>query len=78
MAKHTAEPRLRQEQLTEQVNKNHAEPANKINELSTALKIQDARTALARVTPVKGESCASRIHPLMSGIAGGLGGGGTR
>ncbi|MBB5808870.1 vacuolar-type H+-ATPase subunit E/Vma4 [Saccharothrix ecbatanensis] len=73
MAKHAAELRLRQEQLAEQLSKNHAELTNKVNELSTALKVQDARTALAKMTPVKGESYASQIHPLMSGIAGGLG-----
>jgi hypothetical protein len=46
---------------------------NKVQELSTALKIQDAKTSLANVTPIKGASYEGEIHILMLDIAGGLG-----
>jgi hypothetical protein len=40
---------------------------------STALKIQEAKVTLARVTPIKGESLEGQIHTLMLSIASGLG-----
>jgi hypothetical protein len=73
MARHAAALSARQEQLTQQLNKNHAELASKVDQLSTALKVQEARTTLAKVTPIKGDSYARQIHTLMLGIAGGLG-----
>ena len=73
MAKHMAALGARQEQLTQQLNKNHAELASKVDQLSTALKVQEAKTALATVTPIKGDSYARQIHTLMFGIAGGIG-----
>jgi hypothetical protein len=73
MAKHTAELSARQAQLTQQLNKNHAELASKVDELSIALKVQEAKTTLAKVTPIKGASYAGQVHTLMLGIAGGLG-----
>lgn len=73
MAKHAAELNVRQEQLTQQLNKNHAELASKVDELSTALKVQEAKTTLAKVTPIKGDSYAGQIHTAMFSIAGGLG-----
>lgn len=41
--------------------------------MSTAFKVQEARTTLAKVTPIKGDSYANRIHTLLFGIAKGLG-----
>ena len=73
MAKHAAELRASQEQLTAQLDKNHTELAEKVQELSTALKIQDAKASLANVTPIKGASYEGEIHTLMLDIAGGLG-----
>ena len=73
MAKHMAALGARQEQLTQQLSKNHAELASKVDQLSTALKVQEAKTALATVTPIKGDSYARQIHTLMLGIAAGLG-----
>ena len=73
MAKHAAELRASQEQLTAQLDKNHTDLANKVQELSTALKIQGAKTSLANVTPIKGASYEGEIHILMLDIAGGLG-----
>jgi hypothetical protein len=50
MAKHPAELRASDEFLTAQLGKNHAGRTNKVQEWSTALKIQDAKTPLANVT----------------------------
>lgn len=41
--------------------------------MSTALRVQKATTALARVTPIKGESYAGSVHAVLGGIAAGLG-----
>jgi hypothetical protein len=73
MAKHMAALGARQELLTQQLNKNHSELASKVDQLSTALKVQEAKTTLATVTPIKGDSYARQIHPLMLHIAAGLG-----
>ena len=73
MAKHAAELMVSQEQLAAQLDKNHTDLINKVQELSTALKIQGAKTSLANVTPIKGASYEGEIHTLMLDIAGGLG-----
>lgn len=73
MAKHTAELAVHQQQLTHQLANQHAELTGKIEELSTALRVQEATTALARVTPIKGESYAGSVHIVLVGIAAGLG-----
>jgi hypothetical protein len=73
MAKHAAELTARQEQLTQQLTSQHAELTSKIEEMSTALRIQEATTALTKVTPIKGNSYASQAHAVMVGIAAGLG-----
>lgn len=73
MAKHAAELAARQQQLTQQLTSQHADLTTKIEELSTALRIQEATNALARVTPIKGESYASSVHAVLIGIAAGLG-----
>jgi hypothetical protein len=73
MAKHAAALSASQQQLTQQLDKNHAELASKVDELSTALKVQEAKFALAKVTPIKGDSYARQVHSLLLEIAGGLG-----
>lgn len=73
MAKHTAELTAHQAQLTHQLTKQHAELTSKIEEVSTALRVREATTALAKVTPIKGESYAGSVHSVLTGIAAGLG-----
>jgi hypothetical protein len=73
MAKHSATLAAQQEQLNAQLVKNHAELTGKVEELTTALKVQEARTAMATVSPLKGGSFESQIHALMMTVAGGLG-----
>lgn len=74
MAKHTARLDAQQEELTRRLNQNHTDLTNKVNELSSALKVREATTALAKVTPIKGDSFAALINTVMADIAGGLGG----
>ncbi|MFL6140437.1 MAG: Fis family transcriptional regulator [Labedaea sp.] len=73
MAKHAAELTAHQEQLTQQLARQHAELTSKIERVSTALRVKEATTALARVTPIKGESYAGSVHAVLVGIAAGLG-----
>ncbi len=73
MAKHAAKLAEQQEQFSKQIEKGQNELANKVDALSTALKVQEARTSLASVTPIKGGSLEHQIHALLTGIATGLG-----
>lgn len=73
MAKHTATLRQQQESLSGQIEKNHAELTAKVTELATAVKVNEARASLAKVTPIKGGSFEDTIHGLMHGVAAGLG-----
>jgi hypothetical protein len=73
MAKHAAELGVRQHQLTELIDKNHADLAKKMDELTTALKVQDAKASLAKVTPIKGDTFENQINVVLSEIAVGLG-----
>ncbi|MFT3971251.1 MAG: Fis family transcriptional regulator [Micropruina sp.] len=74
MAKHTAALTVSQKEFTERIEKNHHALAGKVDELTTALKVQQATTTLAKVTPIKGGSFEGQVHVLMNGIAAGLGG----
>lgn len=73
MAKHAAELTTRQEKLTERIDKQHNELSEKIDALSTAIKVETAKTELAKVTPIKGESYAAGIHEVLTSIATALG-----
>jgi hypothetical protein len=73
MAKHAAELAANQDQLTQQLAKQHGELTSKIEEVSAVLRVHEATTALAKVTPIKGESYASSVHTVLTGIAVGLG-----
>ena len=73
MAKHAAELKAQHEKLTQQVEKQHTELADKVDELTAALKLQEAKTSLAKVTPIKGGSYEDQVHSLMQDIAAGLG-----
>lgn len=73
MAKHAAELSAHQDQLAQQLVRQHAELTSKIEEVSTVLRVREATTALAKVTPIKGESYAGAAHAVLLGIAAGLG-----
>lgn len=73
MAKHNAEFEIRQHQLTEQIGKNHDYVVQKINDISTTLKVQEARTSLTAVTPIKGVTFEGEVNAVLTAIATGLG-----
>lgn len=73
MAKHAATLAEQQERFAQQIEKGQTELSSKVEALSTALKVQDAKTSLAKVTPIKGGSFEGQLHALMNGIAAGLG-----
>ena len=72
-AKHAAELRTQHERLTQQLTAQYAELADKVTELPTAIKVQEAQATLARVTPLKGDTFAEQIHTVMRAVASGLG-----
>ena len=73
MAKHAAELDARQQKLTEQIDKNHADVLNEVDELMTSLKVQEARARLAKVTPIKGDTFENQVNAVLSEVATGLG-----
>jgi len=73
MAKHAAALAEQQERFTKQIEKGQTDLSAKVDALSTALKVQDAKSSLAKVTPIKGGSFEDQIHALMNDIAAGLG-----
>lgn len=73
MAKHAAALAEQQEKFSKQFEKGQTELAAKVDALTTAVKIQEARSSLAQVTPIKGGTFEEEIHTLMYGIAAGLG-----
>lgn len=73
MAKHTASLEARQQQLTELMGKNHEAITQKIDAIGTAVKVHDARNALSKVTPIKGDTFENQVNVVLSAIAAGLG-----
>lgn len=73
MAKHTAALALQQDKVSAQIEKSHVALVAKVEELTTAIKVQEAKTTLAKVTPLKGGTFEAQVHDLMRGIAAGLG-----
>jgi len=59
--------------LTQQLELRHSELATKVEELTTALKLQRARTELINVTPIKGDAFEDALHHVLHGIATALG-----
>ena len=73
MAKHTAELEAQQQKLTALIDDNHKDLAKKVDELATALKVQEAKTSLAKVTPIKGDTFENQVNAVLAAIAAGLG-----
>jgi hypothetical protein len=73
MAKHAAGIAEQQERFAKQIEKGQAELSAKVDDLSTALKVQGAKAALTKVTPIKGGSFEDELHEVMRDIAAGLG-----
>ncbi|MCZ0912464.1 Fis family transcriptional regulator [Gordonia amicalis] len=73
MAKHTADLTKRQDALTEQLGKQHAELSERLDVVVTALKVAEAKSSVAKVSPIKGGTYESEIHEVVHAIASGLG-----
>lgn len=73
LARHTAALTTQHKELVQRVEKHHGELAAKVDDLATSLRVQEARTSLAKVTPIKGSSFEDRLHVLLHGVAAGLG-----
>ena len=73
IAKVTAELTAHQQQLAERIDKNHVDLAKKMDELANALKVQEAKTSLAKVTPIKGDTFENQVNAVLSAVAVGLG-----
>ncbi|MGH9248343.1 MAG: Fis family transcriptional regulator [Acidimicrobiales bacterium] len=77
MSKHARALAAHQESLSVTLEKNHKELAAKVDELATAVKVttsaNDAATATASVTPLKGNTYEAGINLVMAEIAAGLG-----
>jgi hypothetical protein len=73
IAKHTAELTSRQRELAELIGENHGQLSKKVDDLTVALKIQEARTSLAKITPIKGDSFENAVNAVLCEIAAGLG-----
>lgn len=73
LAKHQTEMNKQQDALAKQIEKSHTDLAAKVDDLSTAIKVQEAKTTIAKVTPIKGGAFEAQMHGLMQSIAGGLG-----
>jgi len=77
MAKNRRELQKQQDALSLTLVKNHEALASKVDDLTTAFKVASAAalaaSASAKVTPIKGDTYAGSIHPVMQQIATGLG-----
>jgi hypothetical protein len=73
MAKHTAGLEARQHKLATLIADNHKDLAKKVDELATAVKVQEAKANLAKVTPIKGDTFENQLNAVFAAIAAGLG-----
>jgi hypothetical protein len=73
MARHAAALAAQQEKVARQIERSHENLAAKVDGLTTAVKVQQAKASIAKVTPIKGGPFEEQVHELMRGIAAGLG-----
>lgn len=73
IAKVTAELIAHQNQLTKRIDQNHTMLTERMNDLATALKVQEARKAITRRTPEKGVEFEDAMSAGLLEIAAGLG-----
>lgn len=73
MAKHSGELSERQRELTELIGKNHDDVVKKVDDLTVALKLQEARVAVTKVSPIKGDTFENQVNVVLAEIAAGLG-----
>lgn len=73
MAKHTAAIAAEQSRLAEQLNQSQGELAKRFEELTTVLKVKDARSDLAKVTPIKGGTFEDQLSWILQSLGVALG-----
>jgi hypothetical protein len=73
MARHAADLTARQREFAERLDKQHAELTDQLEKMSTALRVREATSTLAKATPLKGTSYADAVHQVLTSIAAGLG-----
>ncbi len=73
MAKHAAQLEAQQKTLAALIADNHKDLATKVDDLATAVKVQEARAKLATVTPIKGDAFENQLNTVLGAIATGLG-----
>jgi hypothetical protein len=72
IAKHSAVLDARHAAHAAEMARQYAEITKKIQELTTAARVEDARSRMASVTPIKGASYEDNVHAVMHSIAAGL------
>ncbi|MGW4632717.1 Fis family transcriptional regulator [Nocardia sp. NPDC004415] len=73
IAKHTAALDMRQLAMSDLLMANHADLTKRLEEVTAALKVRDARAAVIQLTPRKGDTFADGVHGFLAPIAAGLG-----
>lgn len=73
MAKHAAELAAQHATLTQLLDKQHTELAEKVADLTTAIRVQEAKASVSRLTTIKGGSYEEQVHRIMYDVAAGLG-----
>ncbi|MDM7853655.1 Fis family transcriptional regulator [Cellulomonas alba] len=73
IARHAAGITEQHQQLARRLEEQNTELGRKVDELVSQVKVQDARTRLAQVTPIKGETFEGSLHAILQGVAAGLG-----
>ncbi|MBC9820521.1 Fis family transcriptional regulator [Terrabacter sp. MAHUQ-38] len=72
IAKHTAVLDARHAAHAAEMARQYAEITKKIEDLITAARVEDAKSKLASVTPIKGASYEDQVHAVMYDVAAGL------
>lgn len=72
IAKHTAVLDARHATHAAEMARQYAEITKKLEDLTTAARVEDARSKMASVTPIKGASYEDKVHEVMYSVAAGL------
>lgn len=73
IARHAAVLTEQHQRLATRLEAQNVELGRKVDELVAQIKVQDARTRVAQVTPIKGGAFEGRLHAIMHDVAAGLG-----
>lgn len=73
MAKHAAALDEHRRGITQEIERSHTDLSKKVDDLTTALRLKEAKNSVAQVTTIKGVTYADRLHAVLQPIATGLG-----